>query len=637
MFVRVVPLALLGWLCVTAAPAHAQQVTLPAMENSERFMATALSGDLPQAAALVETLAAAGDLQLVSSRPDPYLAGYVHDGFRQFHQGVPVLGGGLTRQAGASGPLSVFGTLHEDIDVDVTPSLSANEAVSRARRAFGAEPATSDLPELVLLPTLTGRYVLAWSVVMDDFHRYFLDAHSGAVVERLPLFKRQQAAVGAGPGIQGVEKKVSVSRDGGAYQAYDRLRPAEIVTLDMRLDEERTLGILGPDVLWTAGDVAASAGDTWSDSAVVDAHAYTGFAYDHILRRHGWRGADGRDGRMFNMVNLGGEDFGYDNAFFFFPPFGPEGTGVFGYGTWEGGLPLTSVDIVGHEVLHSVVYHALTERTGTPFLPSFYGRPGPTSFQLEDETVTCEDQLRRTLPDGTVRTFRLLCEDGRLLLVSNHLGAIEEALCDILGTALEFDLHADGPAPLAADYLNGEDSGRVIRSLSDPASLRVVRDPSPELEARLDELGIANPRLPDAFQHVIEFLVGIYDDTERGFIMPYGSVDGKNIVRLPATDRGGVHLNSTVLSHAFYLAVEGGRNRSTGLEVTGTGAGDLAQVERAFVRALLHLMPQGISMFDAADIIRVSAFQMYGIDSAVFQAIHQALTAVGLPLQIPEE
>ena len=44
---------------------------------------------------------------------------------------------------------------------------------------------------------------------------------------------------------------------------------------------------------------------------------------------------------------------------------------------------------------------------------------------------------------------------------------------------------------------------------------------------------------------------------------PLAFVNGR-FVGLASSDGGGVHHNSTVLSHAFYLAIEGGRNATTG-------------------------------------------------------------------------
>ena len=631
MLARLVPLAVLTWMWISPPPSHAQEIALQASDNRETFMAITGSADLPRLQTLVDTLAAAGDLRLVSSQQDRYVAGLVHDTFQQFHQGVRVLGGTVSRQHDGSGPGAVIGTMYRDIDVNVAPSISTADAVSLLHQAADAEPATSDLPELVILRTLTGRYALAWSVVMDDFHRYFLDAHSGLVVDRHSLIKYQQA-VGAGPGIQGVEKKLSISRAGGRFEAHDRLRPAEIVTLDLRLDEERSLSLLlAPGVIWSADDVAASPDNTWRDDAVVDAHAYTGFTYDHLFREHGWRGADGSDGRIMSMVNMGG-DFGYNNAFFIPPPFGPEGTGGFVYGRWTDGLPLTAADIVAHELMHGVAFHALLERTGSPPLPAVRGILGPASFELNGETATCADQLRLTNgPDREVSTFHLWCEQDRLVLASDHGGAFDEAYADVIGTAVEFDLHAGGSGPLQADYLTGEDTGFAIRSLSDPASRRLVNRVPPDY----DGPAFANPPRPDAYQRIIRFLVGIFDDTEFFFFLPFGSVDGVSVVRLPSADDGGVHYNSTILSHAFYLAVEGGRNRTTGLAVDGAGAANFALVERAFFRAVTHLMPPRVNMFEAANLVRLSALQMYGVDSPVFLAIHQAFDAVGLTIDPP--
>ena len=95
---------------------------------------------------------------------------------------------------------------------------------------------------------------------------------------------------------------------------------------------------------WVASDVAWDADNDWRDQAVVDAHAYGGFTYDYLFAQQGWRGMNGRDGRILSMVNVGRA--GENNAFFYPPPFGPEGTGVVAFGQFEDGTPLTSVDIV---------------------------------------------------------------------------------------------------------------------------------------------------------------------------------------------------------------------------------------------------------------------------------------------------
>ena len=563
---------------------------------------------------MVDTLAAAGDLRLVSSQADRQLAGRTHDSFRQYHQGVPVHGGGITRQRGAAGTVSIFGTLHEDIDVDVAPRVSAFDALAQARQLAGAEPATTALPELVVLPTLTGEYALAWSITMGDYHEYFLNAHTGELVQRQPLIQHQ-SAVGSGRGIQGAEKKVSVSQAGGRFEARDRLRPAEIVTLDLRYDEYREFSLLSHESTWTANDVASSSTNTWSDFAVVDAHAYTGFTYDYLFRAHGQRGVDGRDGRVLSMVNLGSEIFGYNNAFFLRPPFGPEGTGVFAYGRWEDGLPLTSVDIVAHELMHGVTHFSVSRRTGEGLGNNKWGILGPAQFTLDGRQFDCGSRVRFTEGPDAGRWFRFACRDGRLWLLSNNAGAINEAFSDVIGTAVEFSLHQPGAGPLRADYVAGEDTGNPGRSLENPRASRSGGETLP---------------MPDATSRLFRFLVGIFEDTGEASWLPIASLDGRTAF-LFWHDNGGVHFNSTVLSHAFYLAVEGGRNRTTGLPVSGVGGANRELVERAFFRAMTDLMPSQPNFAMASAVIRQSALDLYGARSATYRTIDQALNAVGLP------
>jgi Zn-dependent metalloprotease len=50
-------------------------------------------------------------------------------------------------------------------------------------------------------------------------------------------------------------------------------------------------------------------------------------------------------------------------------------------------------------------------------------------------------------------------------------------------------------------------------------------------------------------------------------------------------DNGGVHTNSLIASHAFYLAIEGGTKPHSGLSVTGVGSANREQIEKVFYRA----------------------------------------------------
>ena len=575
--------------------------------NIMAMSATTAASELRLLDAQVDALVRTDALVLASRQPDVSLSGRVHEAFQQYHAGVPVYGGGISRQLANGLTVSIFGTIHQGIDLDITPQLAQNEALALVEQQAGAGPATDDPPTLVILPTPFDTYVLAYRATMRDFRTYFVDAHSGAIVH-VENEVDEQGAVGSGVGIQNDLKKVSVSPVGGGFQTYDRLRPAEIVTLDLRHADARVDSLLDPrGAPWVASDVAWDADNDWRDPAVVGAHVYGGFTYDYLFAQQGWRGMTGRDSRILSMVNIGRD---VANAFFAPPPFGPEGTGVVAFGTEADGTPIVSADVVAHEMMHGVTYFSVASRTGSSLLDTHRYVRGPSSFTYDGRTFRCGAVW--VLEDG--RRLPILCDDGRFLLFANHGGAINEAYSDIIGTAVEFSVHEPGVGPLRADYVMGEDTGQPIRSLENPRSI-----------------ALGPFHFPDAWGKEFRFLVAF--DGEFIYYTRIGFVDGQQFTR-QAGGYDGVHWNSTILSHAFYLAIEGGQNRSTGLTVQGVGATNRHQVERAFFRAMTHLMPARTNFPMTAAVIRQSAVDLFGAGSATHRAIDQALNAVGLRSEV---
>ena len=431
--------------------------------------------------ALVETLAAGGELVLASSRRDAQIQGRRHQFFQQQHEGVPVYGAGVSRQQAGGATVSLLGAIETGIEVDPRPRFQSAEALERLEHQAGVGALSSALPELVIVQIPSGRYVLAYRATMRDLRTYFLDARSGLVAHDVSAMREQ--SVGAGNGIQGQQKKLSTSRVGGTYQSYDRLRPAEIITLDLRYDFERVWALLLGDVVWASSDVASDADNVWTDPAVVDGHAYVGLTYDYLATRQGWHGVDGQNGRVFSMVNI---ERSFFNAFFAPPPIGPEGLGVVAFGEAEDGSPLVSADTVAHEVMHGVTYHSTEQRTGVPLTDSYWSIPGPPSFTLEVpvpigiEAGVHECGQSYTW-DGPIdeawngRTFRFQCREGRFALIANEGGAIHESWSDMFAAAVEFMVHEPPQGPLRADYELGEDTQNAIRSLERAAFDHVGR------------------------------------------------------------------------------------------------------------------------------------------------------------------
>jgi len=109
-----------------------------------------------------------------------------------------------------------------------------------------------------------------------------------------------------------------------------------------------------------------------------------------------------------------------------------------------------------------------------------------------------------------------------------------------------------------------------------------------------------------------------------------GTPDNYAIRRTDGQDNGGVHANSTIASHAFYLAIEGGTNRTSQLAVQGVGGANRDQIEKVFYRGFTQLLTSGATFAMARAATIQAARDLYGANSAPERAVTQAWTAVGV-------
>ena len=169
-------------------------------------------------------------------------------------------------------------------------------------------------------------------------------------------------------------------------------------------------------------------------------------------------------------------------------------------------------------------------------------------------------------------------------------GALNEAFSDIIGTSVEFFYHPPGTGPRRADYIIGEDISRAL--------VPGARDGDRSMEN------------PAAY--------GQPDHYSRRLLVPL------------ADDNGGVHSNLGIANHAFYLAIEGGTNRTSGLSVQGVGAANREQIEKVFYRAFVFLLPSSATFSTARAMTIQAARDLYGAGSSPERAVSQAWTAVGV-------
>ena len=523
--------------------------------------------------AIVDGMLRTGDLVVTARRADRWLPDRTHEYLAQHVAGVPVYGAGVMRQLERGVTVSLLGTIQRGLDVAAGPFLPAVEVVARLELSTGAALAAAQSPQLVVLPLPAGAAVPTYRLLADDARVYFAAAADGALVRAVDAFD-EQAPPGAG-------------------------RAGDIVTLDLRFDGQRSAALLEPGPFrtprWTASDVAAHA----------DVDLHTARTYDYFGRRFGWFGPDGVHGRIVSLVNAG-----IHGARAYRPPYGPDGAGAYVYGLAEGGSGV-ALHTVAHELMHGVAHFTVGRRTGTvaglvtDFATSV--RLGPREFTDDDgRTHFCETASFPIQIEGEWQSLPAWCQDGRFLLASAQGAGVNEAFADIFSTAVQF-FHEQAGVP--AGYVVGGGSDQPFaprRSLADPASLGD----------------------PDAYSARLELALAV--DDRRWHYSGFAFEEGRFAGSTQGCCYGGEHWNSTILSHAFYLAVEGGTNRTTGIRVTGAGEARRAQIEAIFFRALSELMPPAMSFPLAADAIRQSAHDL-APGSAAQQAVEQALNAVGLP------
>jgi Zn-dependent metalloprotease len=90
------------------------------------------------------------------------------------------------------------------------------------------------------------------------------------------------------------------------------------------------------------------------------------------------------------------------------------------------------------------------------------------------------------------------------------------------------------------------------------------------------------------------------------------------------------HSLASLSNHAYYLAIEGGTNRTSGITVQGVGASNREQIEKVFYRAYQFMLGPNSFYCDATAASILSARELYGAGSRPEQAVVQAWTAVGL-------
>ena len=593
------------------------------------------AGDVQRSSAAVDVLASAGRLRLVDLERDPVDPERLFEYYVGQVGPAPIHGTSLTRVVGADGTRVVLGSLPSL--VSELPRLEAEVAVASASGWAGWRSTCGDivrewgstlvdveglagygLPLIVYTDGLGGASA-AWRCHLGDGRDYIVSAAGDPVVlgvHDMVVSQHGRPAVGSGQGLDGQVKTVFTTQDPTGFVAEDQRREPGIILLDGAFDADLVNWFSNPPAQGVRRRFLARDGDNVWPPEVVDAHAHLGWSYDYFRSRFGWRGFDGHDRRIVAVVNDP-----IHGAYFSPPPYGPEGTGLLRFGTSDV-QPYVQLDVVAHELGHSVVGSSVSRRTGFPNLWTDRLVPGRAEYAAigGGRPWRCGEIALRLNDSDSGRVFSgaFECRGGRFVLSSNEGKAVHEAYADIFAVSATRHAYQRGAVVRPDWEVDGPDG--VIRSLAVPESV---------------------PGHPRRYDQRYFRLVGLFPSYRFPRVPVDVIVHGDRVVfpRLSSSvvrverARCCWHYNSTILSHAFHLAVEGAGVVGADAYVEGVGDDGRELIEQIWFRALRYFLPNDLTLAMASRAIHQAARDLTeGVPggAAVYEAVAGGLRAVGL-------
>jgi bacillolysin len=177
------------------------------------------------------------------------------------------------------------------------------------------------------------------------------------------------------------------------------------------------------------------------------------------------------------------------------------------------------------------------------------------------------------------------------LIYNSYSGALNEAFSDIMGTCVEFYYEAAGTGYQMADWFCAEDASKSWSTAYNNAFRRFDK-----------------PYLKLAW--------GWFEYPDHWTKRYTGS-----------SDNHGVHINSSIANHWFYLLTVGGTNRISGITVTGIGRD---KAERIAYKAWVSYLFPSADFWDARDACIQAAVDLYGSGTTEVLAVKTAWQAVGI-------
>ncbi len=272
--------------------------------------------------------------------------GYTHFRYQQVYDNIPVENGVFYVHTKDGRVVSANGERYGHIAVGSVPSMTPDEAYQKALQAFPSEHLIKDdqkiaKPQLTIIPyepvsRLAYKFDLySWSPLKREF--VYVDAHDGSIFKRVNRIHDGDAT---GTAITMFNGNISITTDSVSptqYRLRESGRPVETYDLNNGTNYATAVDFTDADNDWTT--------TTNKDHAANDAHFGAESTYDLYFNNFGRNSYDDAGTPILSYVHY---STGFVNAFW-------DGTAMtYGDGDGVNYDPLTSMEIVGHEITHGV-------------------------------------------------------------------------------------------------------------------------------------------------------------------------------------------------------------------------------------------------------------------------------------------
>lgn len=295
-----------------------------------------------------------------------------HVGFRRMVQGIPVWGQDATAHFAPGGGLYAFNAVY-------APSsrfqgghafrLDASKAVAIAVGDLSASTPIEALGESALSllryrGPASARYIWInpangavhriWHVAIRpnfrDHWYYFVDAGSGAILEKYNATNSDGAATATAADLSGQARSLNTYQVGANYYLIDATRKTFVAKSAMPNEPKGALWTLdaGGTDFKTVNHVS-SKNNTWADKAAVSAHYNLGRVFEYFSGTFNRLGIDGAGSTMIAAVHVTEAGKKMDNAYW---------NGVaMAYGDGDVSFkPLANgLDVAAHEMTHGII------------------------------------------------------------------------------------------------------------------------------------------------------------------------------------------------------------------------------------------------------------------------------------------